>query len=286
MDIFSLVGRSFRFWGNKLKKNAPKILTAAAVGGVAVTAYEAAKAGPVAKKHIDEATEKKREETGDEKAQLTLVEKVKVVAPDYTRTAVAGGVTAGCMIASTCVSGQQVATAMMGATMAENALKEQYAAMRDKYGKESVDAVQNDINVKKMKENAPHNSAEIVDTGEGHDLFYYVRYGIWFYSDIETIRAIQIDLNDQIDKYGGIPENDLLHMMKLNDVITGNMYGFPKYNSEGKREPYVEFKLSYYRNQDGDINPDYKLDYILNGNAAVAVDFYPWCGPCTNWENP
>lgn len=286
MDILTLMNRSLRFWGGKIKKNAPKILTTIAIGGVAATAYEAAKAGPVAKKHLDEATDKKREETGDETAELTLVEKVKVAAPDYTRTAIAGGVTAGCMIASTCVSGQQVATAMMSATMAENALKEHYTAVQNKYGKESIDAIQNDINTQKMKENAPHNSAEIIDTGEGHDLFYYVRYGIWFYSDIDRIRTIQIDLNDDIDQFSGVSENELLHMLKLNDVVVGDMWGFPKYNADGQREPRVEFKLTYYRDQNGEINNDYQLSYILNGNAAIALDFYPWCGPCLNWEAP
>jgi len=283
-DFSKMFHRCLYRIGLGVKKNAPKLLTAVSVFGVGWTAYESAKATPEAMEHIREAEIDKQIKTGDPDAKLTVLEKVKVAGPDYAKTAVVGTGTAVCMVTSTALSGKQVATATMAASMAQQAFAEHTTALREKLGPAQYDAVHDDIVTKKMIDNQPKNTTEIYDTGDGDDLFYYTRYGIWFWSSVDKVRSVQIDLNDDIDTYCGVSENELLEKFKLNHVVTGDIYGFPKYNSEGKKEPRVEFKLVYYRRPDGEVNPEYKLDYILNGKAAIGIDYYPYCGPCANWE--
>lgn len=290
MDILGLISRSLRRVGREVKKESPKLLTIASIFGIGWTAYETAKATPAANEHLEEAKKKKKEITGDPQAELTLIEKAKTAGPDYAKAIAVGAGTAGCMATSTYISGQQLANMTMSAVMASKAMREQGAALRDVVGKEKVDAAQNDILTKKMLDNPPKNPAEIYDTGDGDDLFYYVRYGIWFRSSVDKVRAVQIDLNDEIDRFGGVSENDgPLRMLKLNPVIVGETYGFPKYeydsDGQAKPAPRVEFKLTWYRDKEGNPNPNYELSYILNGEAAIALDYYPWCGPCVNWES-
>ena len=67
------------------------ILSVIAILGVAATAYFASKESPKAEKKL----EKAREEKGED---LTLTEKIKEAAPEYAKTIISGGVTAGCVL--------------------------------------------------------------------------------------------------------------------------------------------------------------------------------------------
>lgn len=83
-----------------IKIKGKTLLVIAAGVGMLVTAYLAAKKAPEAQKKKEEALKAKREATGDENAQLTVVESVKAQIGSYIPAIISGTVTLGSLVGS------------------------------------------------------------------------------------------------------------------------------------------------------------------------------------------
>ena len=266
------------------KKAAPYILTGTAIVGVGTTAALAVKATPAAMEDLKAATDKKQAETGDTQARLTKAEAVKVAAPHYIPAGISGLITSGCMLLSTHISMKRAAGCAAVATAAQQALNEYSDKVAEKFGAEKEQEVHDELAAEKIRKHASGANTAI-QTGNGDHLFFFVPHNVWFRSDREVIRQ-QLNLfNAELVKCGdGIPENDLLDLLYHGTDEHGDIYGFPALDDRGRRG-LVEFRYTDYCDLDGSPNPEYNSRYILNGEAATAIDYVPWSEPVVGYED-
>lgn len=278
--------KGVRHLTNAVTKFSPYILTGTAIVGVGTTAALAVKATPGAMEDLAKATEQKQIETENPEARLTKVEAIKVAGPHYIPAGISGVLTSGCMLMSTHISMKRAAGCAALAASAQQALNEYSDKVSEKFGKEKEKEVRDEIAVDKMKKNPPTKGC-VIETGDGDQLFFFVPHNVWFRSSMEAVRKKLNDFNAEIVLCGGRSENDLIDSLYKGMDRYGEMYGFPPpYYDEktGIKRSLVEFNYTSYLDEDGNPNLDYQPRYILNGEAATAIDYEPWSGPEVNWE--
>ena len=270
-----------------VKRASPYILTGTAVVGVGTTAVLAAKATPAAIDDLREAAANKVKETGDPEARLTKAEAVKVAAPHYIPAGISGLITSGCMLLSTHISMKRAAACASIATAAQTALSEYSGKVAEKFGKEKEQEVHDEIAVDKMKKNLPTSKGCILDTGEGDHLFFFIPHNVWFRSDRETIRRKVNDFNQERLVDGDPrPENDWLYLLYKGYDRNGEEFGFRPIDRNNMRmDDLLELRFTDYILESGDANTDYDPRFILNGEAATAIDYAPWSGPEANYSD-
>lgn len=267
--------------GRAVHKGLPYILTAGGVVGLGFTAVSAAKETPQAMRDLQVATAKKQMDTGDDNAKLTPIEMIKVAAPDYKKTAAIGVVTAGCIIGSNRISMGRVAEATAVATVAQQKLVDYSTKVIEKVGKEKEQEIHDELAIDSMRRYPPKKGC-VIETGNGDHLFYYIPHHVWFRSSYEAIRSTVNEFNALLVKEEGLSENTWLDMLYSGQDIHGEDYGFPAIDDTSKRG-LIEIRFTEYQDAEGHPNPDYEPMYILNGEAATAVDLMPWCEPVYNW---
>lgn len=268
-----------------VRKGSPYILTGAAVIGIGTTAVLAVKATPKAMESLREATDKKQKETGDPNARLTKGEAVKVAGKHYIPAGVSGLITAGCAIGSTVMLGKRATGAAVVATAAQTALSEYSDKVAEKFGKEKETEIHDEIAVNKMKQNLPKSEGCVIKTGYGDQLFYFIPHHVWFRSNIEIIRRQLNDFNAELILSDGKSENEFLDLLYHGDDIHGETYGFPPPEDKGRnKRSTVELRFTSYKDESGYPDPEYSPSYILDGEAATAIDYAPWSYPVTQWD--
>lgn len=271
------------------RRASPYILTGTAIIGVGTTAALAVKATPAAMNDLRVATDKKQTETGDPNARLTKAEAVKVAAPHYIPAGISGLITSGCMMLSTHISMKRAAACASIATAAQTALNEYTDKVAEKFGKEKEQEIHDELAVEKMKSNPLPVKGCAVEMGDGDHLFFFVPHNVWFRSSYEGVRRRLNDFNaEYVTDKCGKSENELLDKLYHGSDSNGEIYGFPPLHDDdtkkfGKRS-IVELRFTEYLNEDGGANTDYNLRYIMNGEAATAIDYLPWCEPEYGWD--
>ena len=171
------------------------------------------------------------------------------------------------------------------AATAQTALTEYSDKVAEKFGKEAAQEVHDDIATEKMNKNPPTKGC-VIETGEGDHLFFFIPHNVWFRSDIETIRRKVNEFNQERLLTGdAYTENDWLYKLYKGYDRYGNEFGFRAINQGLKsREDFLELRFTDYIFESGEVNPDYQTRYILNGEAATAIDYLPWSGPEANYD--
>ena len=222
-------------------KNSPIILACVAVGGVAITAYLAAKAVPKAIRAIED-EEVVREAAADERASkesevlnkdyrevyddvyepITKKDKFKIGFKYFIPTVVVGGITVGCIIGSERINFVRQA-AMAASYEAMRAAYDDYRDhVREEIGKSKAEAIDHKIHEEKTKEileKNPVTDAEYakLDVAAGAALFCDSTTGRRFVSTFEKVYSAVDELNERLsyDQGGGedwIGVNEFLHM--------------------------------------------------------------------------
>lgn len=201
-----------------VKKESPKILMALGTASFITTIILVNEEAPKAKTLL----EKKAEEKGEE---LTFTEKVKEVAPIYIPAIGAGAVSLLCFAGS-----QHINMARNAALVAAYKLSESnLAEFKDKTLKTVGESKLNDIKdaiAKDRIRTQPAIEEEIIATGKGDTRCYDCISGRYFFSDMETIRKAQNDLNYQLFAVGSQSLNDFYDLIGLPWIKVGDKLGW------------------------------------------------------------
>lgn len=194
--------------GARLHESSPTILAGIAVGGVVYVGYQAAVDTSKAMKLLKEA---------EKDGPLTRADKFKLCWKCYIPTAIASAGTITAMICSNRIGAKRTAALAAACTLSEKAFrdyKEELAKVIDEKDQEKV----HDILDQKHLGEVPLERGNQVIVPDGKVLCFEAYCGNYFYSNINTIRRIMNDINDELrssmyvslnEVYGaiGIPYN-------------------------------------------------------------------------------
>lgn len=222
-------------------KNSPIILACVAVGGVAITAYLAAKAVPKAIRAIED-EEVTREAAADERASkesevlnkdyrevydnvyepITKKDKFKIGFKYFIPAVVVGGITVGCIIGSERINFVRQAAMAASCEAMRVAYDDYRDHVREEIGKSKADAIDHKIHEEKtmdILEKNPITESEYakLDVAAGAALFCDSTTGRRFVSTFEKVYSAVDKLNERLscDQGGGedwIGVNEFLHM--------------------------------------------------------------------------
>lgn len=229
-----------------LKKYSPQILTVLGIVGMIGTVVMAVKATPKCEQILEEAEERLREETKDEKATLDKKETAKYFVKAYWPVAAMGVVSTACFIASNYVSGKREAVMATALGVSEAALHRFQETTLETVGRNTMDEIKAKVADKHLAESKVDVSTEekrnanVTRTKYGETLFYDPYLDRYFRSDLEHIRRCVNDLNERALSGDFIPLNDLYYLLDLNECKKGDDFGWHPYDGGDK----VEIKYS------------------------------------------
>jgi hypothetical protein len=171
--------------GQKVKSNAPEILTGLGITGVISTAVLAARAGNKAAAKLSE-----------QDPWMSNKEKAKIVWPLYIPTGISGVVTIGCIIGSGRASGKQTAAAVTAYSLTERAFSEYKEKVVEQIGKGKEQKVRDEIAQDRVRANPP--SAEVIIV-EGEVLCCELFTKRYFASTMERLQQAKNEINHRIN---------------------------------------------------------------------------------------
>lgn len=213
--------------GQLLKANAPEILTAVGVTGVATTAYLAAR-GAIKATHKTESDAPYK--TLDRKGKI---ERIKKVAPCYAPAAAAGAVTVAAIVSSHKVSTQRIAVATTAASLATQQLHEYRAKVVQELGKKKDEALRAGIAQDKVDKTVAEKGVPMI-MASGSALVYEEHTGRVFECDMEKLRKLEIKLNHMILSQRWVTLDDFYHEVGLRPTTNSGDWGWDQ--SSGQLE--------------------------------------------------
>lgn len=231
--------------------NAPVILTAAAVVGVATTTIFAVKATPKALGLIEAA----EVEAGE---PLTPPQKIKVSLPTYLPALGMGAATMACIIAASTTASKRNAALLSAFSLSETAFKEYQTKVSETFGEKKEQAVRDEIAKDRVTKNPPSDNS-VIFTGNGNVLCYEALTGRYFESSHETLRKAQNDINQQIINENYASQNDFYRLIGLESNKFGDEFGW---NTDTMLE------LQFSTTMTPDNRPCLSIDYRVNANRG------------------
>lgn len=213
----AIVG-AFKVVKNVAIKKSPEILLGLGIAGFLTSIVFAAVDTPKAMKRIGRV----KRQNGSE---CTTKEKITAVAPCYVRTGVTAGLSIAALICSEHINHKRNMALASAYAISELALKEYQAAVLETAGEKSVKKVVDNIAEKKLAEN-PVDNKEVILTGKGNQLCYDANAGIYFRSDIETIRQAVNTLNKRLIEEQFISKNEFYYELGIEPTGDGYELGW------------------------------------------------------------
>lgn len=214
--------------GRFISRSSPTILIGLSVAGLVTTVILAVKATPKALLLIDETQEYMMGE--GKKYPLvthTKLEIVKLTWRCYLPAAAMGIVTIACIIGANSINLRRNAALASVYSLTEATLKEYQAKVVETFGESKAKKIKNEIATDQLKKNPVVDETELLLTGHGMTLCYDIISGRYFRSDIESIRKVQNELNNQLlggDMYLSL--NDLYYALGLPNIKIGDELGW------------------------------------------------------------
>ena len=207
------IGKVFSTMSLALKKHSPEILTGIGIAGLFITPVLAVKATPRALELIEEEKSKKWVD------KLTPMETIKVTWKCYLPAASSAVTSAACIIGANTVHARRIAALTTAYTMSESTLREYKDKVLETIGEKKEQAIRNEIDKDRLVKD-PVGNHEVIITNTGNTLCYDHWSKRYFYSDIQTIRKIQNDLNERLltDFSGNVTLNDLYYELGLDPL--------------------------------------------------------------------
>lgn len=207
-------------------QNASSILTGIGVAGVITTTGLAIKATPKALSNVLDY------EATQEYKPSTFVEKVKVSWRYYVPTVVSGGVTIGSIIYAKRLDAKKIAAFASIAAASSKTIKLLESKIVEEYSESKLKKVKEKMNADRINDNPPSKRNTVTNKKrpqqDGDTLFYDVRSGRYFYSDIEYLRKKLNDVADLIRLQNeDICMNDIYYEIGLPGTEDGNILGVP-----------------------------------------------------------
>ncbi len=225
-------------------KHAPKILTCAAIAGVALTAITSHRAGVKATKIVL-----------INEPDATLKERLKLTWQEYVAPVAFGLVTAITILQLNRVHSARTKAVVALYGLAQTALSEYKDKVKDVLGERKARQMDDDIAKERMEKTPRTNVTQLMECKTGHLCYdkYTARY---FVSSMEELRKIQNDVNDLILRDLYISLNEVYYMLGLDECELGNELGWG-WDTTGQ----LEFKFSTHMTPEG--VPCIVLDYTV-----------------------
>ncbi len=230
------VNQAIRF----AKENAPTILSGVAAAGVVGTAVLAVRATPKAMRKLDE----KRDEGNP---AILRRDVVFVAWKYYVPAAITGTITIASIFGANKISTARYAGMAAAYALARETIDEYKGKVIEMVGKDKEEKIRAAIAEKKIAEDPPGKSKEVIILPGGWQLCHEELSGRYFRSDQETIRAIQNDFNSEMlsDPYGALPQNAVWRKLGLEETPLGDEVGW-------NAEYLLEFSFSVVKTPDGE----------------------------------
>lgn len=181
--------------GQLANRNAPVLLTAVAITGVAATAYLAAKASWNAREAIQE-EESQNGVPDDEDVNARTIRRAKLVWKLYIPPAVAGTATIGSVVLASRSHSKRTAAAVSAYAITEKAFVEYKGKVIDELGKHKEQKIRDEMAEDKLSKSPV--STQTVIAGSGTVLCCELYTKRYFMSDMETLRKAQNDVNANV----------------------------------------------------------------------------------------
>lgn len=210
-------------------QNSPSLLTGAGVAGVFVTAYMAYKAGPKAKKIIDDYNDYLSEPNLNKEVKREATKEfAKEIIPVVLPTIGMATATSAAIIGANSVSSKRIAVLSAAYSMSETALKEYQAKVAEILDEKKVKKIKEGIAQDKLKKQHVNaeNAQDVIMTGTGDVLCMDAYSGRFFRSNAqkigEAINHLSADL--LVDMYVSL--NDFYDLLGLKQVPLGDDFGW------------------------------------------------------------
>lgn len=197
--------------GKKLLRNST-VLTVIGGVGVVATAVTSAKATPKALLYLEQAKEEKGED-------LTPLEKFKIAGTVYIPSALIGAATLACIFGANALNKKQQASLMSAYALLDNSYKEYKAKVKDIYGEEGIQTIQEEIAKDKYEE-------EKADADDGKLLFYDEFSGRFFRSTMEEVMRAEYEINRDLALQDWARVNDFYGYLKIDPIDGGDEIGW------------------------------------------------------------
>lgn len=207
------VAKFFRNVRTSLVNYSPEILTGIGIAGMITTTVLAVKATPKALERIELAKQEQ------EKTKLKPIETIKVTWKCYIPATVTGVASVACLIGASSVSARRNAALATAYKLSEAALTEYRDKVVETIGEKKEQLIKDEIDKDRLEKN-PVSRNEVIVTESGNTLCYDHWSKRYFYSDINSIRKAQNDLNEQMlhDISGSVSLNDFYYELGLSSL--------------------------------------------------------------------
>ena len=213
MGVFGKLKRFFT-------RNAPTLLTGAAVVGVGVTAKLASDASPKARDKI-EAMEYDRMRNNEDR--MTKWEKFKARLPFYVPTIISGGLTVGSIVGAQAINSERIAT-LSGALMsAELALNKNQEKIQEFFGEKGVKQIKDAIVKEEVEKNPPPPKEMIKVTDPHANILCQDGWSKqYFRSNQNAIELALLRYLQKLNSYEELSFNEWMDELGLEHIGDGN----------------------------------------------------------------
>lgn len=209
--------------GRFFKKNGGTILTCLSAGGVVATGILSGRAAIKAHEKLDKARIKEWEKTGKDPS---LIEKVKIVAPDYILPVSVGATTIACMFGANHLDRKQQASLLAASALIEQTYKRYKGKAEELLGNGKVET--------EIAKDVYNNSKPELNDDER--LFYYnyyhddptSDYGFYFTANKNDVLKAEYELNRTFNIRETVTLNEFLKLLNQDEVEGGNDVGWSK----------------------------------------------------------
>ena len=172
-------------------KHSPEILTGIGIAGMITTTVLAVRATPKATQLI----EAKKNENDTEK--LTAIEIVKTTWKCYIPAVVTGAFSISCLVGASATNFKRNAALATAYKLSETALNEFREAVTETIDEKKLQDVRDKVAEKRIEKN-PVSKTDVIMTDKDSTLCYDSLSGRYFYSDIDSLKKAENELNRQI----------------------------------------------------------------------------------------
>lgn len=191
-----------------VRTNAPTILSGFGIGGVAVTAYLAAKAAFLASRVIDREDQRVYTIGAD---SLTRRDQFDLTWKLYIPAVISGALTVTCIIGGVKAGTKKTAAAYSLLTVSEKAFDEYKEKVIEQIGVKKEQAVRDSV----AKDLVAKNPPPTIVIGGGTVLCLERHTGRYFMADMETLRKAENTINAQLFREDEATLSDFHHLVGL-----------------------------------------------------------------------
>lgn len=233
--------------GRAISRNTPTILTGISIAGLMSTVFMAVEATPRALQIIEDERRERRDD------DIPKTDIIKLTWKCYIPTIILGTLTATCIIRTNSINLKRNAALAGLYSITETTLKEYQKKVVETIGANKERVIRDEVTKEQMLKN-PVSKRNITDTGKGETLCYDEMSGRYFKSDIESIRRIENQINQELLHAMYISLNDIYYELGLRTIKVGDDIGW--YVEHG----LVEFDFSSQLTEEG--LPCLVIDYV------------------------